>query len=319
MPTLAGTATPAGSAGWPGFGDTAEVTLTAPARVDSGRPAIDRVLPVVTPEGAALELELAGLGARAAAAALDLVIAALALFVISAAGVDLRAAPRPELTVLGVDWADSAFRAGLRFLVPAVVAIVAVPLVQELTFGGRSLGKRAFRMRVVKTDGTRPSPAAIVIRNLLRPLDLLPGTYAIGAISLLVSRRAQRLGDIAAGTAVVRLRRALLVYGQVNLPPTPWQSMGPPTVDGQAIATARVDTQSWDLDGLTPEHREVLQAFAARRYGLPPAVRESFTGWLGGVLRRAIEGVPEDLPDAMLIDVLLLRLTVARKGPRGGG
>ena len=293
------------------------MVLTAPTRVDSGRLAADKVLPVVTPEGAALDLELAGLGARGAAAGIDIVIAGFVLLLLSFTHLTLAAPRSEELTVAGIGWADAAIRTGLQYVVPVTVCLVAVQLIQELALGGRSLGKRAMRMRVVRMDGSRPGSGALIIRNLLRLLDILPLTYAVGAITMLVSGRAQRLGDIAAGTAVVRLRRALLVYGQIGLPPTPWQSMGPPTVDGQAIATARVDTRSWDLTGLTAEHREVLQAFAARRYGLPPAVRDSFTEWLGSVLHRAVDGVPEDLPDAMLIDVLLLRLTIARQAPAG--
>lgn len=65
---------------------------------------------------------------------------------------------------------------------------------------GRSLGKALFGLKVVKTDGTAPGPGAIVLRNLLRPLDV--PTLGLG-LALLNPLR-QRIGDMAAGTTVIR-------------------------------------------------------------------------------------------------------------------
>ena len=69
---------------------------------------------------------------------------------------------------------------------------------------GQTLGKRLLGLRVVEASGLRLRPSQIIVRNLLRFVDLLPGLYLVGGISCVLSSRRQRLGDIAAGTIVIR-------------------------------------------------------------------------------------------------------------------
>ncbi len=59
------------------------------------------------------------------------------------------------------------------------------------------------RIRVVRDDGSRISAMDGVIRNVLRLVDILPSTYAIGIIASTISPNAKRLGDMAAGTVVI--------------------------------------------------------------------------------------------------------------------
>jgi uncharacterized RDD family membrane protein YckC len=75
----------------------------------------------------------------------------------------------------------------------------------EWYWRGQTIGKRLLRLRVVDEQGLRLNFSQIVIRNLLRTVDLLPGFYLFGGIACLVSSRAQRLGDIAASTVVIRV------------------------------------------------------------------------------------------------------------------
>jgi uncharacterized RDD family membrane protein YckC len=77
----------------------------------------------------------------------------------------------------------------------------------EWFFHGQTLGKRIFALRVMDEQGLRITFSQILIRNLLRIADMLPALYVVGGVSCLVSRRAQRLGDLAAGTVVVRIQR----------------------------------------------------------------------------------------------------------------
>lgn len=72
---------------------------------------------------------------------------------------------------------------------------------------GQTLGKRALGLRVIDIDGLRLGLGQVVVRNLLRAVDLLPGLYGVGGAACLLSPLGQRLGDIAAGTLVVRTRR----------------------------------------------------------------------------------------------------------------
>lgn len=74
----------------------------------------------------------------------------------------------------------------------------------EWFWRGQTIGKRLLRLRVLDAHGLRLQFSQIAIRNLLRFVDLLPGFYLLGGITLLVTRRAQRLGDLAANTVVVR-------------------------------------------------------------------------------------------------------------------
>jgi uncharacterized RDD family membrane protein YckC len=73
----------------------------------------------------------------------------------------------------------------------------------EWIWRGQTIGKRVLKIRVVDAEGFRLRPTQIVMRNLLRVIDLLPAFYAVGGICCLLSPKYQRLGDIAANTVVI--------------------------------------------------------------------------------------------------------------------
>lgn len=74
----------------------------------------------------------------------------------------------------------------------------------EWLWRGQTLGKRVLGLRVMDAQGLRLDFSQIVIRNLLRTVDMLPLFYMVGGITAVVTRNAQRLGDLAANTIVVR-------------------------------------------------------------------------------------------------------------------
>jgi len=75
----------------------------------------------------------------------------------------------------------------------------------EWLMNGQTLGKRMFSLRVIDERGLKLGLKQVVIRNLFRLLDSLPSTfYLIGGLSCLFTHRCQRIGDIAAGTLVIR-------------------------------------------------------------------------------------------------------------------
>lgn len=80
---------------------------------------------------------------------------------------------------------------------------IAYPMVFEYRWRGQTIGKRLFRLRVIDMSGLRLLPSQVVVRNLLRPVDQFPALYVTGGLCCLFSRYAQRLGDIAAATAVI--------------------------------------------------------------------------------------------------------------------
>jgi hypothetical protein len=77
----------------------------------------------------------------------------------------------------------------------------------EMTTGGRSMGKAIVKLRVVSDGGHPLSFGQSVARNLLRAADILPGSYLVGLISMIASSEGKRLGDLAAGTVVIRQDR----------------------------------------------------------------------------------------------------------------
>ncbi len=74
----------------------------------------------------------------------------------------------------------------------------------ETVSGGRSPGKMALKLRVVREGGQRINFGASALRNLMRIADILPSSYLVGVISMVASDAGRRLGDLAAGTLVVR-------------------------------------------------------------------------------------------------------------------
>jgi hypothetical protein len=73
----------------------------------------------------------------------------------------------------------------------------------EWAWRGQTFGKRFLRLRVMDAQGLRLQFHQVLLRNLLRFVDMLPGVYLVGGMACLLSRRSQRLGDVAAGTVVV--------------------------------------------------------------------------------------------------------------------
>jgi len=92
----------------------------------------------------------------------------------------------------------------IRQLIGQRAAWVCGKYVLEWFWRGQTLGKRLLRLRVMDAQGLRLQFSQIVIRNLLRFVDMLPAFYLVGGIACLASRRAQRLSDFAANTIVVR-------------------------------------------------------------------------------------------------------------------
>jgi uncharacterized RDD family membrane protein YckC len=76
----------------------------------------------------------------------------------------------------------------------------------ETLWGGRTPGKRMTRLRVIGERGANVGWRESLLRNLLRAVDVLPAGYLVGVLAILFSPRAQRLGDLVAGTLVVRER-----------------------------------------------------------------------------------------------------------------
>lgn len=82
--------------------------------------------------------------------------------------------------------------------------VMLYPLITEIVYDGRTLGKYGRDLRVVKKNGTAPGVGDFLLRWLLTPVDLFP-FGGVGLLTMLVTPNGQRLGDLTAGTVVVKL------------------------------------------------------------------------------------------------------------------
>jgi uncharacterized RDD family membrane protein YckC len=146
-------------------------------------------LVIQTPEGISFTQHLAGPVTRFLASSIDL------------AGITLISGILSQVLLLAAV-VNPDFALAARTICYFVVTI-GYSILLESIWRGQTLGKRALKIRVVDAEGFRLRPVQIVIRNLLRVVDLLPAFYAVGGICCAISPRYQRLGDIAANTVVI--------------------------------------------------------------------------------------------------------------------
>ena len=189
----------------------------------------------------------------------------------------------PEGVVFSLRLASPVLRA-LAWAVDGLVLAAAATVIEK--------GKRLFGLRVVDAQGLRLRPAQVVLRNLLRAIDFLPAAYLVGVTACLVSRKGQRLGDLAANTVV--LREAKLLEPDVEqIAPVKYNSLAAfPHL--AARLRSRVD----------PEAVRIAVTALAMRDGYEPAARVELFGELATYFRGLVgfpEGAVEGLTDEQYV------------------
>jgi uncharacterized RDD family membrane protein YckC len=149
--------------------------------------------PIDTPENVRFHYTIAGPGTRLAAWLLDMVLVSIALLVLA--------------LVLGVIAALVGDLATALLTISAFVLVSGYWILLEAFAGGRTIGKRALGLRVVAERGLRLTFGQVVLRNLIRFVDMLPGPAGVAALFMLFGKEHRRLGDLVAGTLVIRERR----------------------------------------------------------------------------------------------------------------
>ncbi|MGA2470897.1 MAG: RDD family protein [Solirubrobacteraceae bacterium] len=230
----------------------------------------DPRITLLTPEGIELSQPLAGLGSRFAAQLVDLVVRMVIL------GVVVAVVLLAHLGLLG----DVLIVITLFFL------LAVYDIVFEVYAHGRTPGKRACGLRVLETDGTPVGWISSGIRNAIRLLEeptLLPGV-----ISIAVTARAQRLGDLAAGTIVVRERVAASPeFAPIALPARP------------------LDDAS-DLTALSDDQIAMVADFLARRWQFTPAARSRLAASLAnGLWPLVVTSLPSDADAEQFLEALV--------------
>ena len=233
-----------------------------------------------TPEGVSVEVVLAGVGSRFGAIMLDLVLQAALLFVATLVTVGVGFSTKSSLGVIGV------------FSVLALAGLFGYYVVLECTTGGRTFGKLAAGLRTVRLDGQPIGFRQSVVRTVLRLVDCYLSLGMVGIGCILGTARNQRLGDLAAGTIVVRERRTV----PTRMAPV----TGPPAAPGAPVPVLSafhetLDARSWDVTAVTQEEAVLAERFLRSRAGYTPAARAKLAARIANVLAPKVAGAPGDL------------------------
>ena len=240
--------------------------------------ALDK-LSIDTPEQVALDFSLASIGSRFLALAVDSLIqggvfavifllAALATF-ISGRSID----------TVG-DWAMAIVILAWFLINQGYFALF------EAIWNGQTPGKRVVGLRVISVTGRPISVFEAILRNVVRIADQMPGIYAIGMISVFVTERNQRLGDLAAGTVVVHER------------PVEPEDRAEIHDETEAAVTSHGAAK------LTGEEISVLELFLRRRSQLGNYERLRVARQLAARLRDRL-GITAEMPHEQLIEEVM--------------
>jgi uncharacterized RDD family membrane protein YckC len=242
----------------------------------------DRIT-IATPEGIELRMVLAGAGSRFIACVIDLslqlaliALAALAAFGLLGGGVGLA-----------------------LFAMALFAAVFLYDILFEVLASGRTPGKRVTHLRVVREQGAPVDLPASALRNLMRLIDWLPAFYLLGLASILLTKRNQRLGDLAAGTLVIRDATAR------------GGSTSQTSAASQAGAQAPPNSSGWDVSAVSIEELVAVRRFLERRESLDRSARRELAHRLEQGLRTKVAGAPEGLDAEDFLEALA-RVKAAR-------
>ncbi|MFN4033087.1 MAG: RDD family protein [Fimbriimonadales bacterium] len=236
-----------------------------------------------SPEKVEIRYEIAGLGSRALAAVLDDL---LVLTIVGVVGALLALLEETTQVIsslysaIGEGW----LIAGLIFF--AYILWFAYYMAFEIFWNGQTPAKRAFGLRVMMLHGAPVTPTAVLIRELVRLVDAFPLCivgYSVAGVLAFFNPYGQRLGDMLAGTFVIKERRTPLPtleqLSQVGVQPHPLEFHLPPLLP------------------ISPSEYRALRGFLDRREQLNPNARERLAWELYQRLREPL-GMPEQPPAA---------------------
>ncbi len=245
---------------------------------------------LVTPEAVVLEFETAGLGSRLLAVLIDLAIQGVLLAVASIALIAL--ASTGGSTTFGL----------VVVLLVATAVLLGYPIAFESLWRGRTPGKAALGLRVVTTDGAPIRFRHAAVRGFLTLVDFYLTSGAAAVLAILCTRDNQRLGDLAAGTLVLRQRTGAV-------PPAPAAFAVPPGHEAYAATL--------DPTGLGGDDHVAVRSFLLRAPGLPHETRTALAVQLATAIAGRMHHTPPPgtNPEAFLACVAAVHQ--ARSTPGG--
>lgn len=244
---------------------------------------------IETPEQIDVQLEIAGLGSRFVAQLYDwlikwglvVVIGLLILVVLALLGAPLDSMPsKLALAVL---------------VVVFYFFLLGFDIYFELRHNGRTPGKKRAGIRVVRQAGGPLDFQAACVRNLLGMADFLPSAYLLGALLILLSPRGQRLGDLAAGTIVIRERAVA--------PPDALED------EIEGLASKDIAFSAEQLRSCVADDRHLLRSYFQRYRQLEPSARSRLAFRLTeSFLQRLAYEPPTPIVDSSEAEALLASL-----------
>lgn len=231
--------------------------------------------PLVTGDAVVLDVSIAQLPVRAAAALIDLTVMMIGYIL----GVTLWALTLGEF--------DSALSAAVLILF-TVLMLLGYPVVFETATRGRSLGKMALGLRVVSDDGGPERLRQAIFRALAGVIEIFMFTGAPAVLCSMMSSKAKRIGDVFAGTMVISERAP-------KLSPPP---LMPPTLAWWA--------GSLQLSGLAPAQADMARQFLSRAAQLDPRMRAQMAHRIAGeVTARIAPPPPPGTPPELVLAAVL--------------
>src|SRR4030095_2284517 len=224
--------------------------------------ATEDVLLIETPERVPLHFALASIGNRFLACAIDHTIQVITIALVAIA----------FIIVASYSSFEGALASAPKWVYAVMIVILFLIFSGYFAFfewiwSGQTPGKRWLKLRVIREDGRPITFWEATVRNLLRSFDMMPAPfYSIGLISVFSSSRDQRIGDMVAGTVVVREREAEA--------PAFAQVFASPISDGALRRTFKPVPFVADLNNLSEREIHVVETFLRRRWELSDVPRQ---------------------------------------------
>lgn len=261
-------------------------------------------LNIDTPELVSIEMPLAGIGSRFIGILIDYLIWTAATIVLVLLAVFLIPG------ILGSPNVSATWAIGILVLLYFLLHWAYFTLFEALN-NGRTPGKSVAGIRVIHRSGRAIGFVESLARNLVRFVDYLPTFYGVGLLSIFLSRQNQRLGDMVAGTLVVRDRA-------IDTPH--WRELGSRTITAATIAPPAneylrsaphldVILPASNLAKLSAADLAVLEGFFARRLDMDLATRSALAARIAsGVQAKSGLKLPSETPVETFLEAIAHQL-----------
>jgi uncharacterized RDD family membrane protein YckC len=225
----------------------------------------EETLIIETPERVQLEFALSSIGNRFLAVAIDHTIQYLSIFFVAWLFLSIAGYSGSD----ALDAPEQLFGDAPKWVVAVLIVMLFLIfagyfIVFEWLWSGQTPGKRLLKLRVIREDGRPVTLWEAVARNLLRIGDAVPGfvlpVYSVGLIAIFLSGRDQRLGDIFAGTVVIR--------ESAGEAPTFSETFSSRITDSAFARVQPPVSIKADTNALNESEMEVVESFLRRRWDL---------------------------------------------------